>query len=108
MEILKLEELDDLAFKQALTRPAIMQSTKVMQIVKDIIEDIKNNGDVALKKYSKELDKFDGDNIKVSEEQIQKACDNLDPKLKKAIDNAYKNIKHFHKAQKRKKITLRE
>lgn len=107
MEILKLEELDNLAFKQALTRPAIMQSTKVMLIVKDIIEDIKNNGDVALKKYSKELDKFDGDNIKVSEEQIQKACDNLDPKLKKAIDNAYKNIKHFHKAQKRKKITVK-
>lgn len=107
MEILELAKLDETTYQQALTRPALMQSSKVEQIVKDIIADIKQNGDIALKKYSKELDKFEGDSIKVSAEQIQNACDRLDTKLKQAIDSAYKNIKRFHKAQKRKKIVVK-
>lgn len=71
----------------------------VEKTVAEIIDDVKNNGDIALKKY---CDKFDGaklSDLKVSEEEISAAIANTDEKLLEVIRRSAKKIADFHKKQ---------
>ena len=71
--------------------------------VKNIITDIKKNGDKAVLKYEK---KFNQNNkIIPSSKQITKAIKSLDSKVKKSIDVAYNRIYKFHSFQKFKNIS---
>ena len=73
-------------------------------IVTKIINDIKKNGNKALLKYEK---KFSNNNkILPNKNEINNSIKSLNPKIKKAIDIAYKRIFNFHKLQKVKNIKL--
>ena len=85
-------------YKTALQRPAL-DTTVLFDTVKTILTDIKNNGDVAVKKYVSKFDKVDLIDFLVSESEMQDAENQLDTKLKKAILQAKKNIQKFHKKQ---------
>ena len=75
-------------------------------IVINIIKDIKKNGDKALIKYEK---KFGKNSIIFSKpKEIQKQIKNLDKKVKKSIDLAYKRIFNFHSKQKVKNIYYKD
>ncbi len=81
-----------------LQRPA----TDILSTSKDvaaILENVKANGDEALKKYAQQFDKVKLTKLLVSEKEITAATDEVDVKLKKAIQVAFSNIKKFHKAQ---------
>ncbi|MFI3167413.1 MAG: histidinol dehydrogenase [Bacillota bacterium] len=72
---------------------------KVNQIVEDILQDVKENGDSAVIKYT---EKFDGkvpSQIEVSKEEITEAVNNADEKFVSALKNAIANIKDFHSRQ---------
>tara|TARA_Y100001935_G_scaffold232373_1_gene214034 strand:- start:228 stop:1511 length:1284 start_codon:yes stop_codon:yes gene_type:complete len=72
-------------------------------IIKDIIKDIKKNGDKALLKYEK---KFNKNNVIIpSEKKIFDSIKSLDINVKKAIDLAYQRIYKFHSLQKFKDIS---
>ena len=66
--------------------------------VKKIINDVKKNGDKALLKYEKRYNK--NSTIIPNSKKISKLISYLDPKVKKAIDIAYKRIYKFHSLQK--------
>ena len=70
----------------------------IISSVDEIIKDVKNQGDVAVKKYS-EL--FDGklDAIEVSQSQIESAFNNVDEKVVEAIKKSIKNVRVFAQAQ---------
>jgi len=71
--------------------------------VRNIIKDIKKNGDKALLKYEK---KFNQNRIIIpSSKQISSSIASLDKKVKKAIDLAYTRIYKFHSLQKFKNIS---
>ena len=72
---------------------------KDIGIVQNILKDIKKNKVKALKKY--ELRFGNNTQINISKDQIKKSIKNLDPKVKKAIDFAYKRIFNFHLKQKK-------
>ena len=73
-------------------------SKRVLKIIKDV----KKNGDKAILKYEK---KFNKNNIIIpNSKKIKKAILTLDPKVKKAIDLAYRRIYKFHSMQKFKDI----
>ena len=71
--------------------------------VQKIINDVKKNGDKALKKYEKKFNK--NKKIFLSSKDISKSISSLDKKVKKAIDLAYNRIYKFHKLQKFKNIS---
>ena len=71
--------------------------------VKNIIKDIKKNGDKALLKYEKKYNK--NKIIKLNSKQISKSISSLENKVKKAIDLAYQRIYKFHSLQKFKNIS---
>lgn len=105
MDIVNWQNLDEKAQEAALTRPAQTNGAKVQAIVEDIIKNIKEKGDEALKTYSQTLDKYEGV-WQVKEEEIKEASSKISPELKAAIDAAYKNIYKFHAAQEPVSVTL--
>ena len=70
-----------------------------IKIVKKILNDVRKNELKALKKY--EI-RFSGNSeIRISNEKLKKSIKKLNPKVKKAIDFAYKRISNFHYRQKK-------
>ena len=75
------------------------QQTTDMEIerrVYDIIENVRANGDAALREYSKKFDGVKLDDFKVDQSIIDAAWDNLPEDLKHALLVAKKNITEFH------------
>ena len=74
-------------------------NASVLQAVQTILNEVKQKGDLALKKFSKDFDGVSINQFKVSEEEIESAGSGLSLELKAAIQQAKKNIERFHKAQ---------
>ncbi len=75
------------------------QQTTDMEIerrVYDIIENVRANGDAALREYSEKFDCVKLDDFKVDQSIIDAAWDNLPEDLKHALLVAKKNITEFH------------
>lgn len=77
----------------------LFDTSKVDHVVTEILEDIKQHGDSAVKKYTKKFDNADIQTLTVSKKEIDEAESQTEPQLKKAIDEASSNIKTFHQAQ---------
>ena len=69
-----------------------------LSTVDEIIEDVRQNGDFAVKKY---CEKFDGkiENLEVTQEQINNAFKNVDETIVNAIKQSINNVKTFAQAQ---------
>lgn len=82
-----------------LTKRPSIDLDKTFEVVKPILSDIKSNGLKAVLRYTKQFDGFESEEILVSVEEFAEAEKKLEPKIKKALKIAYKNIYKFHKAQ---------
>ncbi len=80
-------------------RPKINDG-ELRDIVSDILVDVKQNGDAAIKKYCLQFGKVLLDNLKVNEQEIEEAVSFVDDELKNAIEIAKQNIEKFHLSQK--------
>ena len=96
MKIYKLLNPSD--YSDILKRPT-MDTTTLYNSVRAILKDIKQNGEVAVKKYIEKFDYLILDELKVSEEEFAAAEKSLDEDLKMAILTAKKNIERFHQRQ---------
>lgn len=86
-------------WKSIVERPLIEFSSIESQ-VRSILENVKQYGDHALKKYTLEFDKVEVDDFSVSAYEIEAASHNLPEILKKDIQLAKQNIEKFHVLQK--------
>ena len=80
-------------------RPFADHSDKI-EIVREVMLNIRENGDDALREYTKRFDQVDILDFKVTTEEIAEAIRKVDPELKDAIAIAANNIDLFHVAQK--------
>lgn len=80
-----------------LKRPS-QDFTTVRNTVQDILNDVKQRGDAALKDYTKRFDNIELDSFLVNEEEWQTA-NRINEDLKEAIRIAIKNVTTFHSAQ---------
>ncbi|MFU8785947.1 MAG: histidinol dehydrogenase [Candidatus Izemoplasmataceae bacterium] len=67
--------------------------------VERIIENVKNDKDLAVKRYTKTYDGVDIESFKITEEQITRAFENLDKEIINDLTLAAANIKRFHEQQ---------
>lgn len=81
-----------------LKRP-VFDTTSLNEKVKAVLNDVKVNGDVAIKKYTAQFDKVELQNFCVSQAEIEAGANALDADLKAAIEIAANNIRIFHGAQ---------
>ncbi len=86
--------------RDLLMRPAISASESISRTVAEILDNVKANGDVALREYSAKFDKTDVAALKVSEQEVEAASSRLSDELKQAMAVAVKNVETFHVAQK--------
>jgi histidinol dehydrogenase len=85
-------------WKIILKRPAL-DSTALEAVVTPILQDVKLNGDAAIKKYAVQFDGIELGELKVSEQEIMEAAALVPEDLKNAIAVAKNNITKFHTAQ---------
>jgi len=75
-------------------------------IVNEVFEDVKKNGDKALHKYTDKFDKVKISDFRVSIDEIEEAEKLVSEKLKSSIQLAKSNIEKFHNSQKIKKTII--
>jgi histidinol dehydrogenase len=85
--------------RKLLTRPAINASDSISKAVADILVQVKQHGDEALKALSNKFDKIQIEQIKITQEEIKTAANRVNPELKQAMQLAVANIEKFHQAQ---------
>ena len=78
---------------------------KLTQIVGDMIDDVKNRKDEALREYSQRFDGSKRESFLVSKEEIQEAYAQLSPQEIEDLKKAASHIRAFAKAQ-RETISL--
>lgn len=78
----------------------------VLDIVTGILEDVKTNGDSAIRELAARIDGVELDDLRVSQTEISEAAASISAELKEAIDQAIANIEAFHAAQLPKEITV--
>lgn len=71
----------------------------IMNIVAEILENVKKSGDTALREYSKKFDNADLESINVSEAEISAAYSKVDEELLQTIRKSKQNIWSFHEKQ---------
>jgi histidinol dehydrogenase len=86
-------------WQQVLQRPAF-DFRQLESKVSAILEDIKLNGDFAVKKYTASFDGIELNEFAVTEKEISDAEADVDDNLKASIELARKNITTFHNSQK--------
>ncbi len=72
-----------------------------INIVKQVIEDVKNRGDEAVKYYTQKFDRTSMESMLVQQEEFDEAYAELDNELVEIIKEAAQNIQVFHEKQKR-------
>lgn len=75
------------------------EGTDVLNVVNNILKDVRKNGDKSLKDYTKQFDKVDIKNLRVSNEEIEKAFDKVEEDFIVAMKEAISNIEEYHKKQ---------
>ncbi len=85
-------------WEELLKRP-VQKKANLEAIVTDVFNAVKENGDSALKDFTKKFDGANLEHIQVSTEELKEAEASTPSELKNAIDNAIRNIFNFHKAQ---------
>lgn len=81
-----------------LDRPA-MTAANLDAVVGKILEEIRSQGDTAVKTYTERFDKVVLEDLQVSPAELAEAETLLDPALKAAIQTAKQNIETFHARQ---------
>lgn len=105
-EILDWNVADFATQTQWLTRPLQHEAPALQRQVMTIIEDIRQSGDTALLTYT---ERFDGVRLSTPQmtlKQIETQANRLAMPLRRAIDQAYQNIYHFHQAQQPQAINV--
>lgn len=98
--MIKIYDSDKLPLKEILPRKS-EDSLKTEAIVREIIENVRKNGDKALFEYCEKFDGVKLDAFKVSEEEISEAISETDEEFLNILREAKENIEAFHTLQKR-------
>lgn len=84
----------------ALVERPHLDLTQLNATVTSVLEDVKANGDAAVKRYEEKFDHVSLESLSVTEAEIAEAMDNISQELKESLELAHHNIAIFHEAQK--------
>lgn len=83
----------------ALLKRPVMNVETLRDTVQKVLEDVKANGDAAVKAYEKQFDKVELEDLAVSEAEMNEAENLVSADLKSALQLSHDNILKFHAAQ---------
>ena len=80
----------------------------VTDIVTDIIENVRKNGDKALFEYGERFDRASLSSLEVTDAEIEEAFNLVEPRFIEILKQAAENIREFHKKQVRNSFVVNE
>lgn len=105
--MIKIIKMADAKKEDILTRD-INTKSGVEDIVSDIIDNVRNNGDKALREYSLKFDKAVVESLEVTKEEIEEAYASEDKDFISTLEKARDNIHHFHSHQVRNNFIIND
>ncbi|MBT8310528.1 MAG: histidinol dehydrogenase [Flavobacteriaceae bacterium] len=103
---MKYVELPERKTWPELVRRPTSSVEDIEEKVLDIFDEVKNNGDKAVSKFTLMFDGVDLDAFEVSRNEIEQAISKVPMELKNAIELAKSNIERFHKEQVTGKVEI--
>lgn len=102
IRLINLKDTDKSSLIKLFSSRNIESSEEYISIVKSIVEDVKKAGDDSLVKYTAKYDWPDvsRETLKVSNREIEEACDKIDEDTKKLISLAVERVGNYHEKQK--------
>ena len=85
-------------WNELIQRPSF-DPNALQELVKTVLQDVKDNGDVAVRKYTEQFDAVTLTDTRVVASELEEAATVLTTELKQAIQMAYNNIRVFHEQQ---------
>jgi histidinol dehydrogenase len=96
MEVIKYPSREDWA---SLAKRPALDVTTLFDTVRTVLDEVRLEGDTAVKRYEEKFDKVRLADLQVSEAEIQEARELVSEDLKQAIRTAKNNIEKFHASQ---------
>ena len=84
----------------------VVPTVNVEEIVADIIDNVRKNGDRALFEYCEKFDKVKLSALEVTEEEIDEAFAEVEPEFIRILNDAAANIRAFHEKQVRNSFIM--
>ncbi|ABV51370.1 Histidinol dehydrogenase [Prochlorococcus marinus str. MIT 9215] len=107
MKIINNKEIAIQELKRISARTNLENNNKINAIVEEILQEVKNYGDTAVRKYTRKFDGFDPNPMQVSKEELKDAWNEIDCDLKRSLEVAYRRIKKFHEKEIPSSFTIR-
>lgn len=90
----------------SLKRPLEGGNEEQLKTVRQVIADVRAQGDAAVRSFTEKWDGFAPASFRVTAEEIAEAVANLEPQLYEDLKEAADNIRFYHNAQKREGYRL--
>jgi histidinol dehydrogenase len=95
---MKIIKIDDGNMEKFLQRSQL-DSSSIVNIVEDIVRNVRDNGDNALHHYTEKFDKVDLKNFLIEEEDLKGSVQKINSQLMVSLKKAASNIEKFHQSQ---------
>ena len=99
IEITIANGIDEIGILKKLDSRSVDTDRDVIETVSGIIEDIRLNGDEALKEYSIRFDGFFPDRFELDRAALEESFNAVDERFRDAITRAGANIRAYHERQ---------
>lgn len=96
------------AFLGKLRQRALGEDISIDKPVRDILRDVRKNGDPAVLKYTRKFDDRKASKLKLTSSVISKAAEKADKRIVKALELSAKRIRRFHEIQREKSWSFTE
>ena len=103
MKIYRLGEVD----RNEILRRDIVEE-KTLDSVRAIIDNVRKNGDSALREYTEKFDGVDISSFRVTEDEMKEALDSVDSAFLSVLQKAKERIYDYHRRQKREGYIISE
>ncbi|ACA38067.1 histidinol dehydrogenase [Lysinibacillus sphaericus] len=90
----------------SLKRPLEGGNEEQLKVVRQVLTDVRTQGDVALRAYTERWDGYMPTSLRVTKEEIQEAVNALDQQLYQDLVEAAQNIRLYHEQQSRQGYRL--
>lgn len=104
--MIKIMKFNEVSKEEIFARPEGISD--VGDIVAEIIDDVKANGDAALYKYTEKFDKAKLSSLELSDDEVKEAMEKIPSKLLEVLLKAAENIRAFHAMQLRDGFKLEQ
>lgn len=101
LRTVKLSDVNIKTIANDLNQRGSQSDLNVEVIVSDILKEVRETGDLALREYTNKFDKVDLVNFEVSEKEINEAFESVEKSFIEAIIKAKENIIEYHSKQKK-------